>query len=425
MDNTIKTITVSNGDAKLPAGKRNYLVYSDPKLVPCTLDETDDGYSLNFDLTSLTTITDMNDTGIDKFRLLSNCRELIHLCSRYEFSLSPENIYFDSNLIPRVLMRDYGSMSEEEFLKGYRALIASVLNGQYSFIDYYSGGEDLYKKDKTVNAVVSKESPDEMSQALISSYDEQKSKLDKDFVYVDRNKDARRRILLPIVCVLLVLSIIGISYLSFFKIPFDKKLLDADDAFLNGDYLAVQTILADVDLDRLPYMTKYILAVSYLKSVDLDQESKRYELAQITPKTEETRFDFWIHIGRLEYEEAIDDAQRLNSDRHLFYAYVGYRKYVENNLDLSGGEKETLLGELDSKINSLREKLMELQAEETVAETAEETVEETVEETSEETAEETSSETEIIEETSDIVSEDQIEETGETDTDYDPESLIE
>ena len=218
----------------------------------------------------------------------------------------------------------------------------------------------------------------------MARYDEQKAKLDEEYVYISKAKEKRLRILFPIVCVLLVLSILGLSYLCFFKIPLDKKLISADNAFLNGDYIAVQTTLADVDVDQLPYMSKYILAVSYLKSVDLDQDSKQYELAQLTTKTEETRFDFWIHIGRLQYEEAIDDAQRLNSDRHLFYAYVGYKKYVENNLDLNGEEKENLLSELDGKIEALRNKLVELQApaEEETAETEETVPEET---TSEET----------------------------------------
>ena len=412
MDNITKTITVSNGDAKLPAGKRDYLIYSDPKLIPCTLEETDDGYSLEFDITSLTSIADMNDIGIDKFRLLSNCKDLITLCSRYEFSLAPDNIWFDSNLIPRVLMREYGSMSEEEFLKGYKALIATVLNKQFSFNDYYSGGDDLYKKDKTVNAVNSRETIDEIRDELMSAYSEQKSKLDSEFVYVNKGKDAFRRVLLPIVSVLLVLAIVCVSYFAFFKLPLDKKLISANDAFLKGDYLTVQTTLADVDLDRLPYMSKYILAVSYLKSVDLDQESKQYELVQLTPRTEETRFDFWIHIGRMEYEDAIDDAQRLNSDRHLFYAYVGYKKYVENNLDLSGEEKETLLGELESKISSLRDKLVEIQTEETAVE---ESTEETIEETVEETTEETVAETVAPEDTSESEG-DQTEETLGTDT---------
>lgn len=385
MDKNTKTITVSNGEARLPKGKRDYLIYSDTNLIPCSMEESDDGYTLEFDLDLLTSVAERKDLGLDKFRLLSNCRKLTDLCSRYEFSLSPDNVYFDSNLIPKVLMRDYGEVSDEDFLKGYKALIASVLNEQYTFEDYYNGGEDLYKKDKTVNAVNSKETIDEIQSELMARYDEQKAKLDEEYVYINKAKEKRLRILFPIVCVLLVLSILGLSYLCFFKIPLDKKLISADNAFLNGDYIAVQTTLADVDVDQLPYMSKYILAVSYLKSVDLDQDSKQYELAQLTTKTEETRFDFWIHIGRLQYEEAIDDAQRLNSDRHLFYAYVGYKKYVENNLDLNGEEKENLLSELDGKIEALRNKLVELQApaEEETAETEETVPEETTSEKTE------------------------------------------
>ncbi|MCQ2505500.1 MAG: hypothetical protein MJ103_09725, partial [Saccharofermentans sp.] len=130
---------------------------------------------------------------------------------------------------------------------------------------------------------------------------------------------------------------------------------------------------------------------------------KQNELNLITTKTDENIFHYWIHIGRQEYEAAIDDAQRLNSNSHLYYAYLCYRDYTQNNMSISGEEKVNLLASIDERISSLGEQLNQMQSEEESTETSEEIEE--IEETEETAAEEgandsdAAGETEIIEET--------------------------
>lgn len=394
------TIRVLNSNSDIPKDKRSYLTYSNRHLVPCTLTEDEDSFSLNFSTDGLDSLKDVKLDELECLLFLSNCAELIELGSRYSFTIAPENIFVDRNRIPLVLNRDFGTVESEEFVREYKSLIASFLNDKYTYEDYLKGGQDLFAKDKFLAQIKDMNDADEISGKLMELYSEKKKYNEEHYELVKKGANKYTKILLPIVSVLLVASIVLGVYAMVFKIPLQKKIIDANAAYLNNDYIGVENILLDVPVDKLPYATKYILAVSYIKSASLSQEEKQNELNLITTKTDEVIFDYWIHMGRLEFTEAIDDAQRLNSDSHLYYAYLCYRDYAENDRSLSGDEKISLISTLNEKIESLAEQLREIQNPEATepSEDVTEESEETEETVTEETAE-MIDETQVSEET--------------------------
>ena len=355
------TVRILNSNSNIPKDKRSYLTYADRHLVPCSITEDEDSFSLCFDTNGLIALNEAKYSDLDSLLFLANCSDLLELGSRYTFSIHPDNIYVDRNRIPSILNRDLGIVDEESFVKQYKALISSVVNDKYSYEDYLNGGLDLMDKDKFLAQIKEMTDTASILSKLMELYEEKKLYKEEHFELVRKGSNKHTKILLQ------------------------EKLIDANAAYLNNDYIGVENILLDVSIDKLPYSTKYILATSYIKSADLSQEEKQNELNLITPRTDEVIFDYWIHIGRMEFEDAIDDAQRLNSDSHLYYAYLCYRDYVETDRNLTGEEKTALLSSLDEKINSIAQQLREEQNSEvieTTAETSEEseaTIEETVE----------------------------------------------
>jgi len=74
----------------------------------------------------------------------------------------------------------------------------------------------------------------------------------------------------------------------------------------------------------------------------------------ITLRTDPVIFYYWILLGRLKFDEAIDIAQRLGDDELLLFAYVKYEVVVRNDTTISGEEKTTLLNEIAGRISTLQ-----------------------------------------------------------------------
>ena len=124
MSNTIQ-LDLHNNETSLPKGKRGLLVFPHPALVPCTVTEGTEDFSLSFDVEGLVCLAENKGRALtDRYRLLYNCASLYRLTDEFSISLAPENVYLDVNLEPKILRRDVGKTSDEVFLAEYKALIA-------------------------------------------------------------------------------------------------------------------------------------------------------------------------------------------------------------------------------------------------------------------------------------------------------------
>ena len=348
-------------DYSLTNGELEYVSFPDPHLVSCSFRKDDKVAELILDTNGFLPLAEANMDHIEIKRFLMNCGLLFELCGRYSVSLAPDNIFVDINLMPHLLDRNIGTLTESEFISQYKALIACMLNPQYTYNDYHEGGDDLYLDDASISGILALNGINEIRQGLEQEYLQQRTEINDRFELIKKGNNKRLIIYLISLSTVLIISII-LNLIGFiFIIPNNNRIIDAYAAYLNSDYIEVQLALEDIPVEDLPYMSKYLLAISYLKTVDLSQEEKQNEQLQITTKTEELLFDYWIHIGREEYENAIDDAERLNSDAHLFYAYVCYRIAVENDLSMNGSDKSDLLSELDSKIDQLSSSIRDSQ----------------------------------------------------------------
>ena len=93
-------------------------------------------------------------TSVEKVRLALNLQVYQEYVDNILVCLLEEqNLYFDQNLIPRMLYRGVQHVMQptvftaEAFFKQYQALVLTLLYPQYSFHDYYYGATEFFKLD--------------------------------------------------------------------------------------------------------------------------------------------------------------------------------------------------------------------------------------------------------------------------------------
>lgn len=357
MEKTIE-IRISNGEAALPRGQREMLTYKDSSLIPADISEDEEGYTLIFYVEELTNSEEIRKANKEKqYQFLLNCAGLWKLYEKYEFSMDFSNLYFDYNLMPKVLKRDRQKSNEHNFLEQYKALIAAVLAPKYSFEDYYQGGNDLYVKNKKISKYADRDTIEEVYALLKEEYEKERKNNQDKKTLVRKSEILRHRIEMPLFAIITAASVILTLYMYFIEKRFNDCVIAANNAYLSEDYFGVENSLAPIEVERMSVYSKYILARSYIISESLTNSQKENVMSGITLKTEETVLNYWIYVGRLEFETAIEQAQRLGDNDLLLYAYIKYRVYVSDDLTMNGEEKAALISQLDSAIESLEKQI--------------------------------------------------------------------
>jgi len=159
--------------------------------------------------------------------------------------------------------------------------------------------------------------------------------------------------IIPVLALLLVASSFFLWIAMFQDIPFKNDVIQANSSFIAGEYVEAQRALSGYDISVLSPETKYFLSRAYIITEALTDVQKEHILTGITLRTDPVIFDYWILLGRLQFHEAIDIAQRLGDDELLLFAYVKYEVVVRNDTTISGDEKTNLLNDITGRISAL------------------------------------------------------------------------
>ena len=357
MEETVE-LRILNGEAVLQKGQREMLTYKDSSLIPADISEDEEGYTLIFHVNELTNAEAIrNENKERQFQFLLNCAELRKLYERYNFSMDFSNIYYDYNLMPKILKRDIQKSNNHDFLAQYKALVAAVLTSKYSFEDYFQGGKDLYIKNKSIRKYAEKDTVEEIYELLKESYEKERKNNKEKKTLVRKSEILRYRIEMPLFAVITLASVFLLFYMYFIEKEYNDCVIAANEAYLSEDYFDVANSLAPIKVDRMSVYSKYILARSYIISESLTNSQKENVMSGITLKTEETVLNYWIYVGRLEFEAAIEQAQRLGDNDLLLYAYIKYRAYISDDLTMNGEKKAELITQLDSDIERMEKQM--------------------------------------------------------------------
>lgn len=293
---------------------------------------------------------------IFKYQALINIHYLLKDSKRIKISLNPNNLVFDTNMMPKAIMRDVyttDSYDETDFVKQYKALIGYILQNKYTFTDYYQGGNQLLSKNKSTAAYLDVTTLDELMETLNKEYNEVQEKLQHSLVEVDKHKYKRLTILNKVVIVLLVLVIGGFGYFGIYRLNEESTFKVANEEYIKQDYISVMDTLQNISVDHMNTNTKYILAVSNVKVESLTDEQKDNILANVSLNSDERILEFWIYLGKSDMTKAIDIAKQLGNTEYIAYGYMKEKSRVENDKSLSGSEREEKLKEIESRLKDL------------------------------------------------------------------------
>jgi len=353
MENTIQK-TLRNSEIKVAKQKRPFLTYPASGLAVCHLEETEDSVNFIFSAKGMHPGERIHQkTYQEKLRFLANCATLEPLAVEYQFSLAPENLLMDINLVPKVMLRDVKLPASPAFLQVYKALIGAVLQPRYKYEHYLNGGRGYYKKNKFVAKLAAMETTTEIQECLLEEYTADIEQIAKTKTQVSKVSVWVAYVLVPVLAVVLVAVSFFAIRMNFFDIPFRDHVIAANTAYIQSNFLAVQQELRAYDISELSIETRYFLARSYVSTEALSDAQRSNILIGLGRLTDPNIFDFWILLGRLHFAEAAEIARRVGDDELLLFTYHKQEAFVRQDLSIPGDERMALLDYLTGQIDRI------------------------------------------------------------------------
>ena len=344
------------------------LVRRQERFLNCSMEEEKESLIVTYEIQNLLPWTGIRHEKKElMISALIDAGELEQAAEIYYFTLAPENLYYDIQGRAYVKTRDVygadGGYSQEVFLREYKSLIGCTLVKKYKFEDYDKGGQDLLSEDKFLSAILECTDVDQILDKLHEEYFHYRNLHEERFVEVSRAKNRRSRIALGIIGVLAAVFAVFLGWQLLWERPYREAVIAANEAYLQSDYNGTVEAMRAVDVERMNVYQKYILAYSCVRCESFSDENMRNILNTISLNGDEKIMDYWIYINRLDTEKAADIAMQVSSNQLLFYAYLKEKAVVENDVSLSGQEKNERLTSIENKLKPLEDEFSTLTGE--------------------------------------------------------------
>lgn len=326
-------------------------------LLNCEIERTIDEVTFTFELNEEQPFTEIrNLTLAYRYQLLINISHLYADVSRLKIEIEPSNLFFDINMMPKAMVRDVyedAKFHEEYFVQAYKSLIGYALQNKYSYSDFYQGGNQLLLKNKATTPFENLDCFQDIVNTLHTEYKVLQEKLQFSMVEVDKKKYRNLKIINRSTLLLLALAIGFGGYFGFYRLGEESTFNKANEFYIKQDYVSVINSLNNINMDRMNTNTKYVLAISNVKSESLTDTQKNNILSSVSLNSDVRILEFWITLGQKNTEEAIDIAKQLGNKEYLAYAYMKEKANVENDKSLTGSEREQKLKEIEENLKNI------------------------------------------------------------------------
>ncbi|WP_397539505.1 type VII secretion protein EssB [Rummeliibacillus pycnus] len=287
--------------------------------------------------------------------------------SRLQIVISPENVIYDDamqvyflhfgveNSVPPYISED------KRLLQEVRALCCAAIEPKYDFFHYlsYSTTSAIPTRAKKIMACESLSALQETISEMIQNY----RKYEKSITSIPIKKWKTTKYSFIGVSVLLIPLVIYVVYSLTFSMPKYNAYIASQEQFLNSEYSNVVDQLEPYDAKKMPYVTKYMLSLSYVTNEQLDETQRDNVLKTITLQTDERYFLFWIYIGRGESEEALKIARELEDIDLTIFALLNQEENVKNDSSLDSEKKKQKLDSIKQEIEDYKRQLDEAKKE--------------------------------------------------------------
>lgn len=340
-----------------------YLTNNEKGLLSCKLEEEGEDLLFSFNTEDKYPLSELGAEELEyKYRFLENFMSVQDIWQNYVFLMEEGNIYFDNNFMPYFAFRDVKTSdddSELSFFEEYQYLAAGILNKKYSYTQVKESGLEILRKDKEASFVMECESLEELYTIIKERADKLHESNREQKIRIDKKKfQIGRRIIAGVIGILILLLIIT-SYQTLVVLPRNRAVIKASRAYTVENYVECIDYLKKIEPKQMDTYTKYILAVSYARSEALEKEELGNVLDKLSIYSNEIELEYWIAIGRSDFERAENVSKALSDDKLLIYAYMKELNYLEGNVTMDGEEKQNRMNELSNAITEIGKKYTE------------------------------------------------------------------
>lgn len=331
--------------------------------VSCSLEEAQDEIRFSYDITHMKNFSDSKKSRNSiKYGLLVQVLEAVFYNPRFGFSLSPKNLYIDLQNRIRVLERDYvpdkgpGDQRLSEFL----ALAGSYFQKKYTYEDYRNGGRELLKRQRKTRFLFDLTSLEEARDVLICLQKQELEKEQRNLITINRNGHHTKTAALCLLTAVGAGLTVFLVYQTWWLYYPQKHALMAERFYMENHLTMAADALQPIPAEQMDNHEKYLLAVVYIRgqSVDsFDLDTKERLISRLSYNGDGNLLDYWIYLGRLEVDKALDVAMRISDHQLLLYAYLQKLDQVASDTRLAGNEKAQQIDLLKSKIKTLADEL--------------------------------------------------------------------
>lgn len=298
----------------------------------------------------------------EKLRLLCNVAKLERfLSTRITFSLHPETLLFDENLMPVITYRGLRNLvppfelDESAFLKQLKCYIIALFSTKYDYEQLYNGSLKNAEETEFQRQVRDMEKLSQLKDFLLESYQKEQKKTEKTMSLVSLKKYRTFKQLSIIMIVVSILLAAPLAYYGFVKSPHQDNVIEAHGQYLSSDYGEVISILRSENPENLPFRTQYVLANSYINVEQLSEREKEVILRNVSLRSDTDYLLYWIYNGRGEFEESMEKAKYIDDAQLIMYGLIKQIEEAKNNPELSGTERDETVNELQDELKKYQD----------------------------------------------------------------------
>ncbi|MDA3723568.1 MAG: type VII secretion protein EssB [Limosilactobacillus fermentum] len=157
---------------------------------------------------------------------------------------------------------------------------------------------------------------------------------------------------------IIAVILIGLSlYWGLYTIPKQSAIIEAQADYQVANYSQVTSDLKRYGTRSLPQAARYILAVSYIKQDSLSADQQKVVLKNISQKSAAIQLNYWIYIGRADYQRALSLAKNMGDNEYILHAYAKLYTETKNDDTMNGATKQKRLNNYRKQINAYIKKL--------------------------------------------------------------------
>lgn len=317
-------------------------------------------YELSEGLIPFSQVRENANTKLNKLAQACQLSQLQRMEGKYLIPfLHPENLYKNGENWEAIHYGLAGLMSpktkdKELFLKDVKALVLSIFQEKVSYEELLEGKFSL--NDSFSKNILSAESLEELFAFLNAELVKEKEKIEATKRLVSRSGFGFTRIFGVLA---LLFAVVAGFFLYQYKANNEKSdaIVTAQTSFITNNYAKTQTDLEKYSSQSLPKSAKYILAVSSVNLADLTATQKQAILNTLSIKTDDNTLNYWVNMGRGNFDEALNLAQNLGDDQLTLLAYTDLYQATKLNTSMAGDKKQKLLQEYTKQIEELTKKL--------------------------------------------------------------------